>query len=278
MKPSKTAGSAVFFFIQLHTKMEVIAAGGYGIIVSDSKTVTKLHHKGSSCKDGQKEYFMSRRVHNALKGVHCVTTPQPLGYSMQSLEFDGQTFMCSFSMQRIRGIKIGRREMLVHATLSRPGYDQELGQNQNMPVGPGNPTRGWHAGEDRLQARAGVAPGKVAQRMGAAIVHMVIDAHIYPFDVEYLVGEKQSLVVLDFGLAEPIPKEDFKDMGALVQKLFEDGNSAQTAMGIAYDIYYPSPDSKYVGDFLRGMEAAAKNSSMPAKAQKLVAYVRDDLG
>jgi len=257
--------------------MEVIAAGGYGVIISDGKTVTKLHHKAESCMAGKNEYYIAKRVHNAFKAAHCLTTPEPLGYTMKSTTFGGKEFMCSFSMERIRGIKFGGRELLVHATLSRPDYDTELAQNQNKPVGPDNPTRGWHAGEKSLKSRTGVDPAKIAHRMGSAIVRMVMDAKVYPFDVEYLVGKKQSLIVLDFGLAELIPKEDFEDMDSLVQKLFEDGDSSHNAMGIAYDIYYPGPDSDYKKQFLAGMQAAAKSCSMRAKAEKLLEYVHNDL-
>lgn len=254
----------------------VIAAGGFGLIVSDGKVVTKLHHTAKSCKDGQAEFYKARRVYESFKGVRCVTTPQPIGFSMTEKAYNGKKFMCSFTMEAVRGVKINGREMLVHAVLSQPQFDKEIGQNQNKEVGPDNPTRGWHAGEKNLLARAGVEPAKVAQRIGSAIVHMVMDAQIYPFDVEYLVGNKQSLVVLDFGMAEIIPLKDYADMDSLVQKLFEVGGG--DAVGIADDIYYPSLESEYKLDFYQGMKNAAAKCKMPEKAQYLLKYVAEDLG
>ena len=66
-------------------------------------------------------------------------------------------------------------------------------------------------------------------------------------------------------------------MSKLANKLFEDGNTDNTAMGVAYDIYYPSPESAYKESFVRGMERGAKNCSMPAKAKTLVEFVKEDL-
>ena len=260
------------------SKMNVIGAGGFGTIYGDSLHVYKTFTKVKSCADSHYEFSIGKKLYDTIQRLNLqgtIVTPEPIEYGITPFVYMQNEYQCFFKMKRMRGFVIDKadQELLVHATLQYPDKNSEEGKQAGRPVDETNPSRGWFAGENFIEAITGVAPKTIAYRIGLVMVLLIMDVGVYPFDVEYLINKSGQLVVLDFGLAMEI--ENYDDMIAVTKKAFEDGGNG--AIGMAYDLYYPEQSSEVAKSFLNGVERGTQICKNPEKARAIVDFVEDDL-
>lgn len=262
----------------LDSTMKVIGAGGFGTIYGNRSHVYKMFNTVKTCTDSKHEFDIGLKLYKAIKRLRLedkITTPTPIDHDIKPFEYNGQKYRCFFKMQRVDGFVLDQaagRELLVHATLQYPNKNAEVAK-MDEPVSDLNPSRGWFAGENFIKTITGAEPKDIAYRIGLILVILIMDVGICPFDVEFLVNKKGQLVVLDFGLAYQI--ESYNDMISLTKKIFEDGGNG--AIGLAYDLYYPAPDSKVKQDFLDGINEGIRLCRYPKKAEAISKFVKEDL-
>ncbi len=224
---------------------EIIGAGNFGLVVSNSnksKKVTKLFYDMVKCSVLPLEASIQIAARKALQGIALVPCIEHV-YSYP-IRFQDNDYLCGITMERVpmpEGFSTP-----VHMLL---GYDQydidtEWGRDMKLPVGPNNPPRGFHAGPEMLTAiwedeGCDLTLEKLAYIMGKGTSAM-LDAGIYPFDIEWIYGGHGKIYVIDFGLAE------FRTVD---KNAYLHGNSSQS---LAVNYYVPKPGMRGYTEFVEG--------------------------
>lgn len=186
----------------------IIGAGGYGLVVkSRSKDVYKLFFDLNACAELKKEVIFQQKVKNILqKYLPEVGVPNVTYFSdKQITDFQNQKFLCGIGMEYLP--PPSDFEEAVHIILGQSGDDLNTswGQKQSLPVSETNPTRGFFASPEMMEAiweeeGSEMTLTKMSELMGRAY-RILIDHGIVPTDVEW-VWSKGKPWMIDFGLFE----------------------------------------------------------------------------
>lgn len=185
----------------------MLGAGNFGIVVCDPELPTnaiKLYYDLWDTQAVTREAELQKAALTALAGIACV--PAVRAVRSEQIHYQGNQYLKGIIMDRVPfpdGFNCA-----VHMLL---GYDQydidtEWGRDMKRPVGPDNPTRGFHAGPAMLEAiwedeGVDMTIEKLAFTMGK-VTAALLDAGILPLDIEWMYGGNGLLYVIDFGLAE----------------------------------------------------------------------------
>jgi hypothetical protein len=226
----------------------LIGAGHFGIIVGNPRrptTITKLLYDVHACAALTREVALQHAARAALTGI--AEVPRIHSVFSHPTEFQGRPYLCGISMDRVPFPD--DFSSCVHMMLGYSSHDIDMdwGRDLSRPVGPDNPTRGFHAGPAMLEAiwtdegaaAAGLTIESVAHSMGRGTAAMLA-AGILPLDVEWIYGGNGRIFVIDFGLCE------FRTVDP---HAFLTGRSSQT-LGVNY--YVPKPGMHGHLDFVRG--------------------------
>jgi hypothetical protein len=223
----------------------IIGAGNFGLVVKNrrnSSSVIKLFYDIFTCNALPKEAALQIAAQKALKGIALV--PKIKNLFSHTTNFKDKTYLCGIEMERVP-IPDGF-DSPVHMLL---GYDQydidtEWGRSMARPVGPDNPTRGFHAGPAMLEAiwedeGTDMTIENLAFTMGKGTAAL-LEAGILPLDIEWIYGGNGLLYVIDFGLAE------FRHVDKNVYLL---GRSSES---LSVNYYVPKPGMRGWEEFYRG--------------------------
>jgi hypothetical protein len=217
--------------------MSVIGSGGYGLIVSDGDTVTKMLY-ADKCKDAHAEYAIQQRLHAAMPMV----VPKPLAYSGTAGVWEGAgmrvNYACQITMQRL--YPPPGFDVLVHcmAEDDDPIYNKEM----FTEASGGRVSRGYFASIDVLSRFMPIA--ELRHRMGE-VYGKCIDAGVIPYDAEFVLGRltphgQTRLFLIDFGMALSTKGHSVSD--AI--------NGVGSVVGLDLDPYLPNEDA----GFIRGID------------------------
>lgn len=226
----------------------ILGAGHFGLIVGNPRhptSIMKLLYDTRACAALLLEAALQRAARMALSGI--AEVPRVHHVFSHPAEFQGAQYLCGITMDRVP-VPEGFTS-LVHMLLGYASYDidMEWGRDLARPVSPDNPTRGFHAGPDMLEAiwsdegdaAAGLTIESVAYCMGRGTAAMLA-AGIVPLDVEWIYGGNGRIFVVDFGLCE-FRRVDPRE--------FLLGRSSQT-LGVNY--YVPKPGMRGYTEFVQG--------------------------
>jgi hypothetical protein len=171
-------------------------------------------------------------------------------------------------MKRVLPLEIMRtyRNGIIHVIL-KEDYKDSL--NKEMPRIAGealsekNPSRGFFSTgsyiEDNILTNLTAAQkgeiltiNDIAYRMGVGYATLFVHAEMYPFDVEYCLGEVDgliNLVIIDFGMCEFI---DYSESIESICKKLLYGN--MKTVGGLYDLYFPSTEDSTFPSFIEGIK------------------------
>lgn len=230
----------------------ILGAGGYGIVYRSGRNAVKLFYDLDCARAIEKEAAIQKRAREILDGILFV--PEIYSVQAQPVAIEGRHYLCGIEMERIPILeKFGEP---LHTLLGYHGEDINIswGKTTALPVGPGNPSRGFFAGPDLLekiledesclhkaetQVSDGITLECVAYTMGRAL-RGLLDGGILPIDLEFIYGGGGRLYLIDFGLCEfgRADPEEFLER--------------QGSSGLRGDIYVPHEGDRGYREFLEG--------------------------
>ena len=213
---------------------ELLGAGGFGIAVSHRPyNAIKLLYDIDECVALREEARIQINARKLLENI--VHVPRISHYMTEPVAWKGVQYLCGIVMERIRPA-VGFNES-VHMLL---GYDQDdanqrWGNVIGKPISQENPSRGFFASADFMEAiweddSCSLTLQHVAETMGRAL-RALIDGGIVPNDLEWIYGGDKQIHLVDFGLCR---------FGAVdpMTFFFQKGSE-----GLASEIYLPTPSS-----------------------------------
>ena len=224
-----------------------------------ARTALKLLYDVEACEALRHEANLQQAAAVALEGSP-VHVPAILSATTEPLQVAGKWYLCGLEMERIPVLpEFGEP---VHMLLGYDGddIDTSWGRQTARPVGPNNPSRGFFAGPEMLEAiwaderassaKSHAAPSyagegitmkieDVAYAMGLA-TKKLLTAGIIPNDLEWIYGGAGQIYLIDFGLCRfgHLTPEEY---------LARTGSESVTA-----DIYLPQK-GRGVREFLQGL-------------------------
>ena len=263
--------------INLSKYKNIIGSGGYGMIVSSNtgSNVTKLYYKMDTCNEMGHEYIYFITAFNALEDnpYPQISIPEPKKIDNRKILFGQRAFQCGIEMKRVKPLEIMSHynNGITHVILKedyKPGLNREKPRISDSNISDTNPSRGFFATGtyieseilpkiEPLQRGAINNIDDIAYRMGIGYATLFIHAEIYPYDVEYCLGNMEgllNLVIIDFGMCEII---DYTSSLDLITKNLLNGN--RKSIGALFDIYFPSRDDPTFESFIAGMEYVKSN-------------------
>lgn len=224
--------------------MQPLGAGGYGIVFSHGPgKALKLLYDVETGKALRQEAEIQELAWKALAGSS-IRVPKVLAIDARPLLVAGTWYLCGIEMEQVPVLpEFGEP---IHMLLGYDGDDLDTswGRSTAAPPGPNNPSRGFFAGPELLEALwaeegVNLTIESVARTMGATL-RALLAAGIIPNDLEWIYGGKGRIYLLDFGLC----RKGHKTPEALLQ--------AKGSEGLAGDIYLPGSRSRGAKEFLEG--------------------------
>jgi hypothetical protein len=221
-----------------------LGAGGYGIVFpTGPRTALKLLYDVEACEALRHEAILQQAATLALEGSP-VHVPAVLSVSTDPIQVAGKWYLCGLEQERIPVLpEFGEP---VHMLLGYDGddIDTSWGRQTSRPVGPNNPSRGFFAGPEMLEAiwadeGINMKIEGVAYAMGLA-TKKLLAAGIIPNDLEWIYGGAGRIYLIDFGLCR---------FGHLTPEEYLARTGSESP---AADIYLPQK-SRGVREFLQGL-------------------------
>ncbi len=193
----KTKGGADF------NDSEVLGVGGFGIALTHApNNAVKLLYDIEECNALRNEAKLQVVAETLLRNI--VRVPKITDVFTEPVIWKGKQYLCGIAMERVP-FPEGFDEP-VHMLLGYHESDvnQSWGKHIGQPIGPNNPTRGFFASADCMEAiwedenQVNMTIGNVAYTMGKAL-RALIDGGIVPVDLEWLYSNNE-IWLIDFGL------------------------------------------------------------------------------
>jgi len=241
----------------------ILGAGNFGVVLSDTehnsqqKKVVKILYDINSCDILKQEGEIQKKAYTLLKDI--INVPYVYDIFTFPTYFRDQKYLCGLVMDHVPNPEgfinfedatnynkdlIGPVHMLL-------GYDQDdietvWGKSMAKEVSKTNPSRGYHAGPEMLEAiwedenmSDKISIDDVAYIMGKSI-SALIDGGIVPLDLEWIYGGNGKLYLIDFGLCE---------YGSVNKNKFLNETSSRS---LAANYYVPKKGMRGYNEFLNG--------------------------
>ena len=220
----------------------VLGAGSFGLVISNQRNAVKLFYDIYNPHAILEEARLQTHARNVLQGI--VRVPEIHGVSTIPTSYRATPHLRGIEMDRISIV-----EGMPSATHVLLGYDQsdidtEWSRDHCNPPSDSNPTRGFHAGPEMMEAiwedegRSDITIEYVAYTMGIAL-RTLIDNGIIPYDLEWIYGGGE-LYLIDFGMCWFGTVDPW-------EYLYRTGSS-----GLASDYYIPHKGCRGYEAFLKG--------------------------
>jgi hypothetical protein len=203
--PKSEDSFLIRFNMSVFEDVTVLGAGSYGLVASNTRNeAVKLFYDLRDHESIQKEAALQQEARRLLLGI--VAVPAIHEVLTQPQEFHGQRYLNGIVMDRIPIV-----EGMPSATHILLGYhqddiDTEWPRDCRRPLAEDNPTRGFHAGSEMMEAiwsdegRTDISIESVAYTMGNALIAL-IRGGIVPWDLEWIYGGGK-VHLIDFGLCD----------------------------------------------------------------------------
>ena len=247
----------------------ILGAGNFGLVLSDTdhnsqtKKVIKILYDIHSCDILKEEGEIQKKAYTLLKDI--IHVPYVYDIFTFPTYFRNETYLCGLVMDHVpnpegfinfENATNYNKDLIgpVHMLL---GYDQDdietvWGKSMSKEVSKTNPSRGYHAGPEMLEAiwedenMVGIVDiankisiEHVAYIMGKSI-SALIDGGIIPLDLEWIYGGNGEIWLIDFGLCE---------YGKVDKNRFLHEKSSRS---IAANYYVPRKGTRGYSEFLDG--------------------------
>lgn len=229
--------------------MNITGAGGYGIVITNTKKAIKLFLDTDACAALKTE----AQIHQTIYDIVRVTAPEIRVPNIETIQteplmYRGTHYLCGITMDYLQP-PLDFDEQ-VHCCLGYSGsdIDSSWGQKMGLPIGPTNPTRGFFASPETLEyiwkteGDTTTTIESVARSMGKCL-RQLLEHDILPIDIEWVWSEGR-LCMLDFGLCTYGHKDPFQFL------------HTRGVYGLADDFYVPHAGQRGYDAFLEGYKQA----------------------
>jgi hypothetical protein len=231
------------------SKSDVKGSGGYGIIVSqsNSKHVYKLLKDINACNELQQEIKIHQHISSLMeKYLPEIRVPKITHFTMEQVTYNSKPYLCGIEMEYMEPPNGFNQQVHMLLGYNQDDIDEEWGVMMAEPVSTNNPTRGFFASPDTLEAiweeeGSYMTIERLSYLMGKAS-SILLKNGILPIDVEW-VWSKGKPTLLDFGLCE---------YGQIEPKIFLQKKGLR---GLADDFYIPHQGDRGYNEFMVGFAA-----------------------
>lgn len=219
-------------------------AGGYGIVLEQSKKAIKLLYDSNACENLRSEASIQQEVYTLLqKFVPEVRVPEIYSVYTQPVNYKDTQYLCGIEMENLLPPE-GFDEQ-VHMLLGYHGddIDEEWGKNIGPPVSELNPTRGFFASPETLEMiwadeQSKMTIEKLSFLMGKVYKTLLLHK-ILPIDLEWVWSNGYPYII-DFGLCE---------RGGVEPSSFLEKRGVR---GLADEFYVPHKGDRGYDEFMKG--------------------------
>ncbi len=223
---------------------QLVGAGGYGIVVKTHRKVFKLLKDLQACEALQMEAAIQQRAHTLLtQALPEVGVPTIFYSTTQPVSYKHTNYLCGIEMEYLQPPLDFEEQVHMLLGYKESDLDSEWGERMSEPVSAENPTRGFFASPQTLEAiwqaeGSSMTVERVAYLMGRAL-RILLEGGILPIDLEW-VWSNGKPTIIDCGLCR---------FGTVDPMRFLTSRSSD---GLATDIYIPQEGYRGRDDFLRG--------------------------
>jgi hypothetical protein len=222
---------------------KLLGAGGYGITITlpNPKEAIKLLYSTEECAALRYEASLQNKISRILSDI--IHVPKVNEVFTYPTTWFSKQYLCGIVMERIPlHPDFGE---VVHMLFGYNGDDvnKSWGAHTEIPVSSENPTRGYFASSDMLEAiweddGVSYTIESVSRTIGLAYRTLVLNG-IIPIDIEWIYGGDGRIHAIDFGLCieKYIPLERL-----LTQK---------GTVGFYGDIYVPKEGDRGYPEFIQ---------------------------
>ncbi len=222
---------------------QILGSGTFGLVVSDNRIAAKMFYKLDECEKLKKEADIQIKARELLRGI--VKVPEIHEVWTFRTWYRGNKYLCGIIMDRVP--LVDTFKSAVHILLGYDGYDidTEWAKDLKNEVSESNPTRGFHASPEMLEAiwededHTDISIESIAHTMGLALATL-IKGGIIPNDLEWIYGGDGLIYLIDFGLC------DFGTVKDPISFLYQKGSE-----GLGGDYYIPTKGYRGHEEFVK---------------------------
>ncbi len=221
---------------------KLLGSGGYGIVltVPNPNEAVKLFYSVEDCNALRSEARLQNKIRKLLQNI--IHVPYISDVLNNVTTWSNHKYLCGIVMEKIpMHPDFGE---LVHMILGYHGsdLDQSWGRESEKAVSSENPSRGYYASSEMLEAiwtddTVIHTIESVAKTIGLAYRALVLGG-IVPIDIEWIYGGDGQIHAIDFGLCV--------QKGISLERLLEQ----RGAVGFPMDIYVPKQGDKGYTEFI----------------------------
>lgn len=239
----KSRSGSLQHLFPLDNTSPLLGIGGYGVVFQHQNTAIKLLHDVDKCKELVQEAKIQKKSRALLKNI--VKVPKITDYSTYPVHYKNKVYLCGIVMEAVPVLPDFNEQLhMIFGMEDSSDLDESWGQKTTEPVSAENPTRGFFASPELLEAiwqerGSKWTIDKVCYTMGLAI-RTLLDAGILPDDVEWVYGHDDEVWLIDFGLCT------YSQVDPMIYL------TMKGVRGLASDIYVPHKGQKGYEAFLKG--------------------------
>ncbi len=229
--------------LPINDTANILGAGSFGLVASNPHLTLKLFYDLNDCKAIRKEARLQETARKLLEGIVCV--PRIHEILTYTTTFRDKRYLCGLVMDRVPLVNTFSSALHMLLGYKHDDIDIEWSRDNVNPPSEENPTRGFHASPEMMEAvwedegRTDISIDSVAYTMGKAM-RALIRGGILPYDLEWIYGGDGKVYLIDFGMCEFGNKDP-------LEYLEHEGS-----WGLGSDYYIPHKGDKGYKAFMLG--------------------------
>jgi hypothetical protein len=229
--------------LPINNDANILGAGSFGLVASNPQITVKLFYDLNDCKAVRKEAQIQEAARKLMEGI--VKVPRVQETLTYTTTFRNNRYLCGIVMDRVPLVDTFSSAVHILLGYKHDDIDIEWARDNVNPPSEDNPTRGFHASSEMMEAiwqdegRTDISIDSVSYTMGKAMA-ILLRGGIQPYDLEWIYGGDGKLYLIDFGMCEfgdKDPMEYLEHVGS---------------WGLGGDYYIPHKGDRGYGAFMLG--------------------------
>jgi hypothetical protein len=242
----RMGGKAGFLhsMIPINNNSNILGAGSFGLVVSNtSDNAMKLFYDLNDLQTVRKEAQIQEAASKLLEGI--VKVPRVHETLSYTTTFRDNRYLCGIIMDRVPFVNTFSSALHILLGYKHDDIDVEWSRDNVNPPSEDNPTRGFHASPEMMEAiwqdegRTDISIDSVSYTMGKAMATL-LRGGIQPYDLEWIYGGDGEIYLIDFGMCKvghKDPMEYLEHVGS---------------WGLGSDYYIPHKEDRGYEAFMLG--------------------------
>jgi hypothetical protein len=249
----RMGGKAGFLhrILPVNNDADILGAGSFGLVASNPQITVKLFYDLNNCKAIRKEAQLQEAARKLLEGI--VQVPRIYETLTYATIFQNKKYLCGIVMDRVPLVNTFTSALHILLGYNHDDIDIEWSRDNVNPPSEDNPTRGFHASPEMMEAvwkdegRTDITIDSVAHTMGKAMATLLLGG-IQPYDLEWIYGGDGRIYLIDFGMCEFGKKEPYEYLEHM------------GSWGLGGDYYIPHKGNRGYEAFMLGFESVVSVS------------------